>query len=377
MARRGRGEGSIYKRKEGRWAAAISLDGGKRSYLYGKTRAEVATKLRGAQQARANGLPFADGRMTLGEFLHTWLFDIASTRVRPRTWQGYEQIVRLHLTPALGQVRLAKLSPPHVERMMKDGLAAGRSPRAVAHDRAVLRAALNAAMKWGLVGRNVAMLTDPPRVPEAEPHALSRADAQRILTAVEGDRLEALFTVGLAVGLRQSEALGLRWSDIDLRTGRLSVGRALQRYDRDFHLDEPKTKRSRRTVALPGPVVQSLREHRARQLEERLRAGPAWVGERWGDLVFSNETGAPLHGTTVARRFKQLIAEAGLPPMRYQHLRHGAASLMAAQGVPPRVAMEVLGHSQISTTMNIYSHVAPESQQLAADRVAEALWGAS
>ena len=377
MARRGRGEGSIYKRKEGRWAAAISLEGGKRSYLYGKTRAEVATKLRGAQQARANGLPFADGRMTLGEFLHTWLFDIASTRVRPRTWQGYEQIVRLHLTPALGQVRLAKLSPPHVERMMKDGLAAGRSPRAVAHDRAVLRAALNAAMKWGLVGRNVAMLTDPPRVPEAEPHALSRADAQRILTAVEGDRLEALFTVALAVGLRQSEALGLRWSDIDLRTGRLSVGRALQRYDRDFHLDEPKTKRSRRTVALPGPVVQSLREHRARQLEERLRAGPAWVGERWGDLVFSNETGAPLHGTTVARRFKQLIAEAGLPPMRYQHLRHGAASLMAAQGVPPRVAMEVLGHSQISTTMNIYSHVAPESQQVAADRVAEALWGAS
>ena len=377
MARRGRGEGSIYKRKEGRWAAAISLEGGKRSYLYGKTRAEVATKLRGAQQARANGLPFADGRMTLGEFLHTWLFDIASTRVRPRTWQGYEQIVRLHLTPALGQVRLAKLSPPHVERMMKDGLAAGRSPRAVAHDRAVLRAALNATMKWGLVGRNVAMLTDPPRVPEAEPHALSRADAQRILTAVEGDRLEALFTVALAVGLRQSEALGPRWSDIDLRTGRLSVGRALQRYDRDFHLDEPKTKRSRRTVALPGPVVQSLREHRARQLEERLRAGPAWVGERWGDLVFSNETGAPLHGTTVARRFKQLIAEAGLPPMRYQHLRHGAASLMAAQGVPPRVAMEVLGHSQISTTMNIYSHVAPESQQVAADRVAEALWGAS
>ena len=228
--RRGNHEGSIYRRKDGRWAAAISVEGGKRRYVYGKTRAEVATKLRNVQQAQANGLPMADGRVTVGEFLRTWLSDIVSARVRPRTWRGYEQIVRLHLAPALGRVRLAKLTPPHVERMMKDGLAAGRSPRAVAHDRAVLRAALNAAMRWGLVGRNVAMLTDPPRVPEAEPRALSRADAQRILAAVEGDRLEALFTVALAVGLRQSEALGLPWSDIDLQGDRLSVTRVLQRY---------------------------------------------------------------------------------------------------------------------------------------------------
>ena len=252
MSRRGRGEGSIYKRKDDRWTAAISVEGGRRRYVYGKTRAEAATKLRDAQQARANGLPMPDGRVTVGEFLRTWLSDIASARVRPRTWRGYEQIARLHLAPALGRVRLAKLTPRHVERMMKEGLAARRSPRAVAHDRAVLRAALNAAMRWGLVGRNVAMLTDPPRVPAAEPRALTRADAQRILVAVEGDRLEALFTVALAVGLRQSEALGLRWSDIDLQGGRLSVSRVLQRYDGEFHLDEPKTKRSRRTVALPA-----------------------------------------------------------------------------------------------------------------------------
>lgn len=123
--------------------------------------------------------------------------------------------------------------------------------------------------------------------------------------------------------------------------------------------------------------MSSLREHRARQLAERLHAGPLWRGDEWGDLVFSSESGEPLHGTTVGKRFKRLVADAGLPTMRYHHLRHGAASLMAAQGVPPRVAMEVLGHSQISTTMNIYAHVAPESQRLAADSMATALWGVS
>ena len=207
--------------------------------------------------------------------------------------------------------------------------------------------------------------------------ALTPAAARAILRAARGDRLEALFGVALGVGLRQSEALGLRWDDVDLSVGTVAVRRVLQRYGGAFHLDEPKTDRSRRTVPLPAPLVAALGDHRARQIAERLRAGPAWRGGDWGGLVFASESGEPLHGTTVSRRFRRILAEAGIPTMRYHHLRHGAASLMAAQGVPPRVAMEVLGHAQISTTMNVYSHVAPDSQRDAVERVGAAIWGAS
>lgn len=192
---------------------------------------------------------------------------------------------------------------------------------------------------------------------------------------MRGDRLEALFTVALAVGLRQSEALGLRWADVSLDAGTLAVQRTLQRVNGEWQFFEPKTARSRRTLPLPAAVVAALREHRARQLQERLRRGAAWQGDKWGELVFSDEVGGPLSGFHVAYRFRKLLAVAGLPPMRYHELRHGAASLMAAQGVPMRTAMEMLGHSQIATTANVYAHVAPEATRDAAARMEAALWG--
>ncbi|MCH8995321.1 MAG: site-specific integrase, partial [Chloroflexi bacterium] len=162
------------------------------------------------------------------------------------------------------------------------------------------------------------------------------------MSAVKGDRLEALFQVGLALGLRLGESLGSTWTDIDLDAGTLSVRQTLQRVRGEWMFSEPKTAKSRRTIPLPKPVALALREHRGRQLEDRLRAGPAWEGEAWGDLVFPDELGRPLSGFHVLRRFRSLLALAGLPPMRYHDLRHGAASLMAAQGVPARVAMELL-----------------------------------
>jgi len=381
MTRRGNAEGSIYHRADGRWEARASLgcaDGRRqRRAFYGRTRQEVARKLQAAQRALADGLPLPGERRMVGDFLEVWLKDSVALKVRPRTLQRYQEIVRLHLVPALGRVRLAKLTPAHVERMMNEALAAGQSPQSAAHHRAVLRTALNVAMRWGLVGRNVASLASPPRVPEREVRPLSRADARALLEAVKGDRLKALFTVALAVGLRQGEALGLRWQDVDLDGAALSVQRSLQRVGGQWLFLEPKTPRSRRTVPLPAPVVAALREHRARQLQERLRLGPAWEGETWGDLVFADEAGGPLSGFHVRRRFYMLLAMAGLPPMRYHDLRHGAASLMAAQGVPMRTAMEMLGHSQISTTANIYAHVAPELTRDAADRMEAALWGQS
>ena len=382
MTKRGNSEGSIYQRKDGRWAASADLGyaGGRRrrKAFYGRTRKEVADKLVTALRARQQGLPILSERQTTGAFLESWLRDSAAPKVRPKSLVRYEGIVRLYLLPAIGHIPLAKLSPSHVQKMMNDALAAGASPQSACHHRAVLRTALNVALRWGMVSRNAASLAEPPRVPEREVRALGVADARALLAAVEGDRLEALFTVALGVGLRQGEALGLRWgSDVDLEAGTLAVQRALQRVGGAWLFLEPKTARSRRTVTLPQPVVAALREHRGRQLQERLRAGAAWEGEKWGGLVFCGEIGEPLSGFHVSRRFRSLLALAGLPSMRYHELRHGAASLMAAQGVPARVAMEVLGHAQISTTLNLYTHVAPELQRDAAERMAAALWGES
>jgi integrase len=380
MSKRANNEGSIYRRKDGRWAASVDLgqaDGRRRrKAFYATTRQEVARKLQAAQRALADGLPLAGQRQTVGAFLETWLSGVAR-RVRPKTFERYRQIVRLHLVPRLGRIPLAQLMPAHVEAAMNQAQDEGASPQSAAHHRAVLRGALNVAMRDSLVGRNVAALAAPPRIPEHEVRALSRGDARALLEAVRGDRLEALFTVALALGLRQGEALALRWTDINLDDGALTVQRSLQRVNGEWCFVEPKTTRSRRTIPLPGPVTAALREHRARQLQERLRLGPAWQGETWGDLVFADEAGCPLSGFHVSRRFKGLLRVAGIPAMRYHDLRHGAASLMAAQGVPARVCMELLGHSQISTTMNIYAHVAPELGRDAAERIGAALWGKS
>jgi len=379
--RRGNAEGSVYRRRDGRWTASVDLGqaGGRRRRraFYGRTRQEVARKLTAAQRQIADGLPLPGQRLTVADFLEVWLRHTIPSKVRARTLERYQQIVRLHLIPRLGRIRLAKLTAAHVEHMMNDALAQGASPRSACHHRAVLRTALNAAMRWDVLGRNVASRAVPPHVPEREVRALSRGDARALLEAVRGDRLEALFTVALALGLRQGEGLGLRWPDVDLDGATVTIQRSLQRIGGEWLFPEPKTTRSRRTVPLPGPVTTALREHRARQHQERLRLGPAWQGATWGDLVFTDEAGGPLAGFHVSRRFKALLAVAGLPPMRYHDLRHGAASLMAAQGVPARVAMEILGHSQISTTMNIYAHVAPELGRDAAERIGAALWGPS
>jgi integrase len=258
--------------------------------------------------------------------------------------------------------------------MLSSVASKGVSPRTAEHCRAVLRNALHGAMRHSLVGRNVAALADGLSVPAKEVMALTPDAARRVLEAVHGDRLEALFTVALACGLRQSETLGLRWSDVNVDAGTLSIQRTLQRVNGVFTIFPPKTARSRRTIAMPAPVAAALLQHMKRQLEERTMMGEAWEGDVWGSLVFTDEAGRPLTSFHVSRRFKKLLHLAEMPPMHYHALRHGAASLMAALGVQARVAMEILGHAQISTTMNIYTHVAPELQKDAADRLSAALW---
>lgn len=373
---RGNQEGSIFQRADGRWCAVVSLGwrNGKRhrKHFYGRTRGDVREQLTAAMRTHQQGLPVDPERQTVGQFLDRWLTDCAKPSVRPSTFRSYEQLARLHLTPAFGRVLLPKLSPQHVQRFLNEKLAAGLSPRTVQYLCVLLRGALSQAVKWGLVARNVATLVSPPRVRRAEIRPFGPEEARTFLAAVASDRLEALYSVALAVGLRQGEALGLQWSDIDLDRATLTVRQALQWVDSKLVLVEPKSDRSRRTVPLPATTVRALRSHRARQLQERLLAGTRW--QETG-FVFTTSIGTPCDPHSVRRRYKAALKAAGLPTQRFHDLRHACASFLLAQGVQPRAVMETLGHSQISLTMNTYAHVMPTLLRDAADKMEAVLSG--
>lgn len=370
--RRGKGEGSITKLADGRWQARIDLGyvngRRKRKAFYGKTRREVVEKLKKALADHQQGTLALDERQTVGQFLTHWLENVARPSVRPRTYASYAQLIRVHILPHLGRVPLARLTAQQVQAFLNARHGAGLSARTVQYLHAILRRALGQAEKWGLVARNVARLATPPRVERRVPRPLTVEEARRLLDAVRGDRLEALYTVALSLGLRQGEALGLRWQDVDLEQGLLTVRYQLQRIDGKLVLTEPKTVRSRRTIQLPAIALEALRAHKVRQLEERLKAGPAWQG--WDhDLVFTTTIGTPLEARSIVRHFHKLLQKAGLPRMPFHNLRHTAASLLLAQGLDIRVVQQVLGHSQIALTANLYAHVMPVLLKEAAARM--------
>jgi len=347
-------------------AAVSGAEGRGRVYRYGKTRAEAADKLTKALKLVQDGLPIPGERQTVGQWLETWLEESAKPAIRPATYASYSCLVRMHLIPELGHVPLAKLTPQQIQSLLNRKLASGLAPRRVAMIRGVLRTALNQALRWGLVARNVATLVSPPRASHFEVRPLDPAQSRAFLDAVRGDRLEALYTVALAIGLRQGEALGLRWEDVELDAGLLHVRHALQRIDGKLQLVEPKSARSRRTIVLPDVVRDALHAHRVRQTEQRLAVGAEW--EEAG-FVFTTELGRPLNDSNVTHMFQRHLKRAGLPRQRFHDLRHACASLLLAQGVSPRVVMEVLGHSQITLTLDTYSHVMPGLQADAAARM--------
>jgi len=379
MNRRGSNEGSIYKRKDGRYCGVVDagwMNGKrKRKSFYGKTRKEVLTALNKALGETSRGLPLVSERQTVGQFLEHWLTNVVKPSTRPSTSSSYADTVRLHVIPELGRIPLSKLSPQHLQSLMNKKLEEGLSRRYVAYIRAVLRIALTQAERWGLVAYNVVNRVDAPRVEKHRVQPLETIEARRFLSAVKGERLEALYSVALSIGLRRGEILGLRWQDLDLDAAQLSVVQAAQRIRGEgIQFSPPKTDRALRSVNLPSPLVASLRAHRKVQLEERLKEGGRW--QDFG-LVFTSSIGTPIEPRNLDRHFKRMLKKAGLADMRFHDLRHTAASLMLAANVPARTIMEILGHSRISVTLDTYSHVMPPAMLEAADKISEVLWSQS
>ena len=375
MAKRGQNEGTIFLRSDGRWAAVVNLgwqDGKRRrKCFYGATRAEVQEKLIEALRDRQLGLPVIVERQTVAQFLQTWLDGIAKPSVRPKTFDSYSWIIRHHLVPGLGRVALVKLSPQEIQAFLNRKLESGLKPRTVQHIHATLRAALGQAEKWGLVPRNIATLVKSPHVAQPEIQPFTPEDARAFLEGVRGDRLEALYSVAIALGVSQGEALGLPWSDVDLDAGILTVRHTLQRLDGKLRLvEETKRHRRRRSIRLPQVSVAALWAHQVRQEQEHILAGDRW--QETG-FVFTTTIGTPLDGPTVTHRFQRILKAAGLRLLRFHDLRHTCATLLLAQGVHPRLVMEILGHSQISVTLNTYSHVIPAMQREVAGKMDEIL----
>jgi integrase len=360
----------LRQRLDGRWEGRISLgwhDGKRlrRSYN-GATQAEVIEKLAKARNDFRHGMPVASDRQTVEEFLNDWLEQNARPRIKPRTYERFGELIRLHVVPRIGGVRLEKLSPAHVQGLLTEKRKQGLSAQTVVSIRNVIRAALNQALRWGLIARNVATLVDAPRIERQPVRVLSGAEANRLLEVAKGERFEAIYSVGLALGLRRGELLGLTWQDVDLDGAHLRVLRSLQRISGKLQFTETKTPKSRRTLPLPQYAVRALRAHRVHQLEERLAAGSAWI-DGGLDLVFSNRTGGPVEPVNLRRAYKRVLGRAGLPSIRFQDLRHSAASLMLAQGVPLKTIQEILGHSSIAVTSGFYAHLGEQLKREAAD----------
>jgi integrase len=230
----------------------------------------------------------------------------------------------------------------------------------------LLKQALGQAVKWGLLPRNVADLVEPPRVPRKVVEHFTVEQAKAFLTAVEEDRLYALYVVTLSCGLRRGEVLALRWEDVDLERGIIAINHTLAKVKGGWTLLEPKTPTSRRVVKLPAFAVEALRQHRLLQLREQYTAGPAWHD---GHFVFTTQVGTPIDGNNMHHAYKAHLRRAGLPSISFHALRHSAATLMLALGVPPKVVAEMLGHSRIGVTMDTYSHVLPHLQEEAAAKM--------
>ncbi len=385
--KRGKGEGSIYERKDGRWCAALfDPTTQKRRYLYAPTREAVNEKLVAATAKRQQGVPLGDGRLRLGAFLAGWLA-ARESKVKPRTMESYRYLVSTHIAhecrdecddgcererDAIGHIALVRLSPNDVDQFLSRKLAAGLSPRTVGYLLGLLRHALRGAVKEGLVGRNVAELVDPVKGSRRRAHVepLTLDQTRQLLDAIQGDRIEAFVVVAAYCGLRLGELLGLSWENVDLDAGTLRVERILQRRDARWLLEEPKSESSRREIDLAEPVVAALRAHRVRQMSERLRAGTEW--QEWG-LVFTSPVGSPIHFRNALRHFHKALDKAGLPQRRLHDLRHGCATLLIENGEDLKTVADQLGHSDPALTLRTYVNPNAKSRRKAAMRLADAL----
>lgn len=382
--RRMNGEGGLYQRADGRWFGAVVLgyDAAghpKRKTVSAKTKDEARKRLKDLQQKIDGGYVPPSRDETVAQLFDRWHRDILSTQVKPLARENYKYIADGHIIPTLGNKRVVRLTVADVQHLLAAKLEGGPqgkpSPLSIStvqRIRSVLVQALNVCVVDATVTRNVAALTKAPTARRKEGRTLNPEQAKQLLAALREHRLGALFTLMLSTGIRRGEALGLRWDDIDLKAGFVIVRRQLQRVGGELTTNDVKTARSRRSVNLASPVVNALKAHMEMQAAQRGACGQDWVDTGY---VFTTQSGKPLDPRNIHRDFLAICMKAKLGKWHPHELRHSAASLMLAQGVPLEVVSDVLGHSSIRMTADVYGHILQPQRQGAAEALASVLWG--
>jgi integrase len=362
--RRAWGDGYLRERPDGRHELRIKMPGEtKVSSFYGKTASEATRNYRKALKEAEQGRPRKPSTELLKDHMAGWLEESIRPNIDPSTYASYEQSIRVHIAPTIGMTPLAKLTADDVERWRNRLLASGKSPRTVQYAYDLLRRALTQAVRRKKIGVNVAADVDRPRVEREEVVPLSPEEAGQLLEAIKGHRLEGVLLVAMGTGLRQGEVLGLRWQEnIDFQARVIRVQRQLQ----EGELIRTKRPRSVRTIPMPSFVYDALKSQEERQDLARKAAGDRW---KESGLVFTSTVGTPLDGKNTTHRFQAILVKAGIRHQRFHDLRHACASLLLAQGVHPRVVMDILGHTSLDMTMGIYSHSNLALQREAMDRM--------
>ena len=359
---RGHGEGSIYQRSSGSWRTQIIVDG-KRIGKTFKLKSDALSWLRKMQSQLEHGYDYFGSMISLEEYLGQWL-DVAKVGLREKTADQYNRLIQNHINPHIGDIPLKDLRLSEIEQFYRTLILSGLGARTVKIVHSVLHRAFEKAVMYNLLTSNPAHGATLPKYQHAEMQIWDEVQVMQFLSAAHESRYEALYHLAVKTGMRQGELLGLKWSDLQWHNGTLLVQRQVQKIPRQgWSFLTPKTKAGRRAIKVGDATLQILRLHRERQEIEKSATGERW--EEYG-LVFTSKVGTPGDPSNLRLEFNRIISEAGLPKIRFHDLRHTAASLMLNHGVPVIVVSKRLGHSQPSTTLDVYGHLYHEMQNDAA-----------
>ncbi len=368
---RGNGEGTIVKRNDGRWMGAVTIGvnpktgAPKRKYIYGKERKEVARKMTDLKKELFDGTYVEPSNMKLSEWLDSWIEGRKSS-LAYSTYNNYKVMIRNHLKPEIGDLKLKELKTRQVQELLNYKLEEGRidgdgglSPRTVKYIYQTLHAALEQAIKERLITNNVCKAVEvPKKQDEKQLHTWDKSQVNKFLETARGYDCFILHYLALNTGMRRGELLGLKWKDISLDKRRIEVNRQLVRTDQGLIFKKVKTAAGNRTIPITDDVVTELKRHKIKQGENKLALGEAY--NKKNDLVGSNKIGNPIDPRNLFREFKRVIKEAGLPEIRFHDTRHTFSTLFLQNGGSIKILQQILGHSSITVTIDTYSHVTEE-----------------
>jgi integrase len=355
--RRASGEGSVYWiEKKGLWAGQITLPTGERKFKYNKRQNVVKEWLLTARGDLQKGVLPQNDKITVSEFMESYMETVAKNTLRPSTQQMYWSYIRVHINPSLGKIKLKDLGPHHLQRFYSQKVDGGLSKRTVQIIHGTIRRVLNQAVSWGIIQKNVCKQVKAPRPAKTAPTFFTKEQLNAFLESVKGHRYFPIYLLLIYGGFREGEVLGIHVEDCDMGNRAINVRHQVVTLKGGLVIAEPKTESSKRAVTLPKVAYDELKRH----LEQL---------DRKQGLIFTTNTGRPISPRNLIRHFKLALRAAGLPDIRVHDLRHSHASLLLASGINPKVVQERLGHASITLTLTTYSHVIPSLQEEVAKRL--------